>query len=87
MLRLWVPLTHRLLARNWNLASSGCAFDRVDRGEESLGVDTVDGHGVLLLEMAASGGHGQVQQGEEVRLRSRARLSRFCSSMNSSTPG
>src|SRR5262245_40635766 len=26
LLRLWVPLTHRLVARNWNFASSGLAL-------------------------------------------------------------
>jgi hypothetical protein len=48
VLRLWVPLIHWLVARNWNLASSGSALT-ASSVANMVGVSTPLSGGRILL--------------------------------------
>src|SRR5207244_8427802 len=68
VLRLCVPLTQRLRARNWNFASSGCPFTASIVAKRVWVSTPLMDMSYSVRCWAASGGHGQVQRGEEVRL-------------------
>jgi hypothetical protein len=57
---LCVPVTHRLVARNWKLGDLRVALHRVESGEQGGGVHAVanevvdGGHGLLLVIFGSS---------------------------------